>query len=270
MDEAVQLRMIADVPLGAFLSGGIDSSVIVGLASRHTKHLNTFSIGFEDHAFFDETAYANLVAKHFKTNHTVFKLTNKDLHESLDSMLGYIDEPFADSSALLVNLLSKFTRRHVTVALSGDGADELFGGYNKHAAEWNIVNGGLKSSVVSALQPIWRAMPKSRHSKAGNFFRQLDRFAVGAKMKAPARYWRWCAFAAEKDIDHLLLSPAILSSEYQSFKNYFTGGIGSDLNEILLADVNLVLPNDMLTKVDLMSMANSLEVRVPFLDHRVV
>ena len=102
MDAAVERRLVADVPLGAFLSGGIDSSVITALAARHTPHLNTFSIGFRDEPFFDETKYANLVAAKHKTNHTVFSLTNADLYEHLHEMLDYLDEPFADSSALAV------------------------------------------------------------------------------------------------------------------------------------------------------------------------
>jgi asparagine synthase (glutamine-hydrolysing) len=143
LEESVRKRLIADVPLGAFLSGGIDSSVIVALASRHTEHLNTFSIGYRDEPFFDETRYANLVAKKYKTNHTVFSLSNEDLYEHLFDMLDYTDEPFADSSALAVYILSKRTRKRVTVALSGDGADELFAGYNKHLGEYRVREGGF-------------------------------------------------------------------------------------------------------------------------------
>jgi asparagine synthase (glutamine-hydrolysing) len=271
MEESVRMRLVSDVPLGAFLSGGIDSSVIAGLASRHNGQLNTFSIGFKDQGFFDETDYASLVAKHFNTNHTVFKLTNEDLQESLHSLLAYIDEPFADSSALLVNLLSKFTRQHVTVALSGDGGDELFAGYNKHHAEWRLRQGGLQSALVGSLLPVWKLLPKSRHGKWGNLFRQLERYSEGTKLSAAERYWRWCSLMTESDAEALLLIPRD-EKEYNNIKKYYSATIkeAGSLNEVLLADVNLVLPNDMLTKVDLMSMANSLEVRVPFLDHRVV
>ena len=119
LEQSVQQRLIADVPLGAFLSGGIDSSVITALASQFTDQLNTFSIGYRDEAFFDETRYANLVAKKFKTNHTAFSLSNQDLYEHLFDVLDYIDEPFADSSALAVYILSKRTAQRVKVALSG-------------------------------------------------------------------------------------------------------------------------------------------------------
>src|SRR5690606_16836390 len=121
MDTSVQERMISDVPLGAFLSGGIDSSLIVALASRYTNNLNTFSIGYKDNPYFDETRYARLVADKYKTNHTVFSLSTNDFLEHVTDVLDYIDEPFADSSAIPVYILSMHTRKHVTVALSGDG-----------------------------------------------------------------------------------------------------------------------------------------------------
>ncbi|MCO5249181.1 MAG: asparagine synthase (glutamine-hydrolyzing) [Chitinophagales bacterium] len=271
--DAVKIRMISDVPLGAFLSGGIDSSVIVSQASKFTKQLNTFSIGFADNNFFDETYYAELVAKKYKTNHTVFKLQNKDLLESLHELLDYIDEPFADSSALLVNLLSKYTKKHVTVALSGDGGDELFAGYNKHMGEYTLRRGGWKANAVSLFAPVWSALPKSRHGKYSNLFRQLERFAIGMKLSQEERYWRWCCFLDEVSVKNLLLSDyhpdeTKIQTIKSTFLKYFTKG--GDLNEVLLADVNLVLPYDMHTKVDSMSMRNSLEVRAPFLDYRIV
>lgn len=273
LDDAVRLRLISDVPLGAFLSGGIDSSVIVSLATKHTKHLNTFSIGFEDNAFFDETEYANLVAKHFNTNHTVFKLKNDDLLQSLHELLDYTDEPFADSSALLVNLLSKFTKQHVTVALSGDGGDELFAGYNKHYGEWQSRNGSWKANAVKKLLPFWRLLPKSRSGGIGNKFRQLERFAEGMHLDAAERYWRWCCFMNDDEVNYMLngkpsqVLPSIIETRQQ-----FTKYIQADgsLNDCLRADIALVLANDMLVKVDRMSMRNSLEVRTPFLDYRVV
>jgi asparagine synthase (glutamine-hydrolysing) len=273
MEDSVRLRMIADVPLGAFLSGGIDSSVVVSQASKFTKNLNTFSIGFADNAFFDETVYANIVAKKYQTNHTVFKLKNEELFESLHEILDYIDEPFADSSALLVNLLSKYTRKHVTVALSGDAGDELFAGYNKHHGEYTIRNGGWKAQSVSLLGPVWKMLPKSRHGKFGNLFRQLERFALGMSLSQEERHWRWCCFLNDDEVRKLINSkyhpdPQIIKEVKASFLKYFTPG--GDLNETLLADMNLVLPYDMLTKVDSMSMRNSLEVRVPFLDYRIV
>ena len=271
LDAAVERRLISDVPLGAFLSGGIDSSAIVALASRHTKHLSTFSIGYKDEPLFDETKYAKLVAEKYKTEHTVFSLTNKDLFDHLHDVLDYIDEPFADSSALAVYILSRETRKHVTVALSGDGADELFGGYMKHLGEWNLRNGGWKAGIVNLLGPLWSILPKSRNSSLGNATRKLDKFSKGLKMDAKDRYWQWCGYADKK---YLAEMPAFFinreeAGKRKSFNTQFIGETNT-MNDVLKNDMQLVLPGDMLTKVDLMSMANSLEVRTPFLDVEVV
>lgn len=273
VDDSVSQRLVSDVPLGTFLSGGIDSTVVTSVAARHKSNLNTFSIGFRDEGFFDETAYAEKVAEKLKTNHSVFKLTNDDLLDSLNSLLEYIDEPFADSSALLVNLLSRYTRQHVTVALSGDGGDELFAGYNKHYGEWRIRNKGIAEFGVNMLTPLWKSLPKGRHGKWNNRIRQLERFADGMKLPPDERYWRWCSFIPSSGYkDYFLWNIPVVEAEMVMRRKRFTSLIkpDGDLNDDLYADVQLVLPNDMLTKVDLMSMANSLEVRVPLLDHRIV
>ncbi|MDI9320718.1 MAG: asparagine synthase (glutamine-hydrolyzing) [Phycisphaerales bacterium] len=274
MDESVQERMISDVPLGAFLSGGIDSSVIVALASRHTDKLNTFSVGYKDNKFFDETQYAQLVAKKYNTNHHVFSLSNNDFLEHLFGVLDYIDEPFADSSALPVYILSKNTRKHVTVALSGDGADEVFSGYNKHAAEWKMRQSSLAKTLVKLGAPLWHLLPHSRNNKITNLFRQLNRFAEGAKLGTQERYWRWASFNTPHEASALLHPNSLAKVDFQLLrgeKEAILAAIQSDdFNEVLLTDVNLVLLSDMLVKVDMMSMANSIEVRSPFLDKRVV
>lgn len=274
MDASIQERMIADVPLGAFLSGGIDSSVIVALASRHTNQLNTFSIGYKDNPFFDETKYAKLVADKYKTNHTVFSLTTDNFLEHLYSVLDYLDEPFADSSAIPEYILCHHTRKHVTVALSGDGGDEVFAGYNKHAAEWKIRQQSLLNTLVKAGGLVWKQLPRSRNNKITNLFRQLHRFAEGANLSEKDRYWRWASFNTPQQASALLTDTAnkqvdkILSAKQrEEILQYFKTG---DYNEVLLTDMNLVLLSDMLVKVDMMSMANSLEVRSPFLDYKVV
>lgn len=274
LEDSVKRRLVADVPLGAFLSGGIDSSVITALASKHKSDLHTFSIGFKDEKFFDETEYAKLVAKHFNTKHTVFALTNDDLYAHVTDILNYIDEPFADSSAINVFILSKETRKHATVALSGDGADELLGGYNKHAAFYRMLHPAWKENTVSALLPLLRLLPQSRNNAITNRVRQLARFGEGKKLSPSERYWRWAAFADEAEVSNLLQQSIDKNfiSEYSQRKNSLLKNIPENysMNHILLADVNIVLPNDMLTKVDLMSMAQGLEVRVPFLDVNVV
>ncbi len=271
MTASVERRLISDVPLGSFLSGGIDSSVVTAIASSFTSNLNTFSIGYQDEPLFDETKYAKLVADQYKTNHTVFSLRNKDLFDHLHEMLEYIDEPFADSSALAVNILCRETRKEVTVALSGDGADELFGGYMKHYGEWKLRNGGFKAQIVSMLGPVWEGLPKSRNSSFGNTIRKLQKFSRGMKANSADRYWQWCGYA---DADYLksMANFPLNSEEIEARKKYHTRFIGKtgNMNDILLNDMHLVLPGDMLTKVDLMSMANSLEVRTPFLDFELV
>lgn len=275
LDASVKRRLIADVPIGSFLSGGIDSSVITALASKHKPDLHTFSIGFKDEKFFDETHYARLVADHFKTEHTVFSLTNDDLYEHVHSILNYFDEPFADSSAINVYILSKQTRKHATVALSGDGADELLAGYNKHAAFYRSFHPGIKEKAVRAFNPLWKMIPQSRSNPLANKARQFNRFAEGMKLSPKERYWRWASFADETDSKSLLTADSqakISEQHYQESKSEILKDIGTtgNINEVLRTDTKLVLPNDMLTKVDLMSMANGLEVRTPFLDFEVV
>jgi len=275
LEASVQRRLIADVPLGAFLSGGIDSSVITGLAAKHKPDLHTFSIGFRDEKFFDETSYARLVAKHFKTEHTVFSLTNNDLYEHVNSILDYIDEPFADSSAINVYILSKETRKHATVALSGDGADELLAGYNKHAAFYRAIHPGWKEALVGSLLPLWKSFPQSRNNSFSNKARQLQRFAEGMKLSSKERYWHWAGFASREQAFQLFSQNSrdnLNRHEFNQFKEELLKTIPDkeSINDILLTDMNLVLPNDMLTKVDLMSMANALEVRTPFLDFELV
>jgi asparagine synthase (glutamine-hydrolysing) len=274
MDKSVKMRLISDVPLGAFLSGGIDSSVVVALAARHTHKLKTYSIGYKDNPYFDETPYANLVAKKYNTDHTVFSLTNDDFLEHIYDVLNYMDEPFADSSAIPEFILSYYTRKHVTVALSGDGGDEVFGGYNKHAAEWRMRNGGFLHSLVKFGKPVWKNLPKSRNNKLTNKIRQLDRYASVSSMTPSKRYWHWASFTKPVQVRELLhskIKDKINFQNLESIQKEFSEVVeGKDLNEILLADMSLVLPGDMLVKVDLMSMANSLEIRSPFLDHKVV
>ncbi len=276
MDESVKKRLIADVPLGAFLSGGIDSSVVVALASRHTDKLNTFSIGYKDNPFFDETAYALLVAKKYNTDHTVFSLGNDDFLQHIHDVLKYIDEPFADASSIPVYILSQHTRKHVTVALSGDGGDEVFAGYNKHKAEWRARQNGVLKALIRAGAPVWKMMPRSRNNKIGNLFRQLSRFAEGTSLGARERYWRWASLMQEEEAVSLLTPAAKEQVDWQAYKAQQDSLLsrldndGSRLEDMLATDIDLVLLSDMLVKVDLMSMANGLEIRSPFLDHEVV
>ncbi len=271
LETSVRRRLITDVPLGSFLSGGIDSTVVAALASKHTDHLQTFSIGFRDEPFFDETSYAEAASREIGTNHHTFQLTNDDLFTELFNMLDALDEPFADSSALAVYILSKKTRKHVTVALSGDGADEIFAGYNKHMAEWAIRNKQGFNIMIKTLHPFFKRLPQSRNSSVGNLIRQMNRYAEGLRLTHSERYWRWCGYANENDAEKLA-KHGFDKLEYAKRKNSVIAEIQSDgsINNVLTADTKMLLQNDMLIKADLMSMAHSLEVRVPFLDHDVV
>ena len=273
IEMAVEKRLVSDVPLGTFLSGGIDSSIISACAVKRVPGLNTFSLGYKDNPFFDETEYANLVAKKLKTNHTVFSVTTEEMFDNIFAVLDYIDEPFADSSSIAVYLLSKKTRQKVTVSLSGDGGDELFAGYNKHVAELRARQKSNTNLLLKTGLPLFKLLPKSRHSRATNLFRQIERYSEGLHLTRDQRYWKWCSLTSSNDAVNLFknISQTDLD-QAQAAQEQFLKMINpdGDLNDVLYADVKLVLPGDMLTKVDLMSMANSLEVRVPLLDYNVV
>jgi asparagine synthase (glutamine-hydrolysing) len=270
LESAVEARLTADVPVGCFLSGGIDSSVITAIASQQNKHLQTFSIGFKNNTYFDESVYAEVVAKKYNTHHQTFYLSENEAEAEIDNFLNAIDEPFADSSAFNVFILSKKTKQHVKVVLSGDGADELFAGYNKHRAEWMIRHQVLKTSALKSASSFTKLFPASRSGKLSNRIRQLERFANGAKLTAQERYWRWACFYEEGKAASLITLSSAEKKGFNELKSSYTSVINNDYNSTLLADVNLVLPSDMLTKVDRMSMANALEVRNPFLDYRMV
>ena len=270
LNQSISDRLVSDVPVGSFLSGGIDSSVITALASKQNKNLKTFSIGFKDNKHFDESVYAEVIAKKYKTDHQTFYLNEAEGESELDNFLNSIDEPFADSSAFNVFILSQKTKKHVKVVLSGDGADELFAGYNKHRAEWMIRNQKAKTLLIKNVGALSKFLPSSRSGKLGNKIRQLQRFSNGASLSAKDRYWRWASFYEESKAIDLISLSAEEKLAFAEIKKQYTGSISEDYNSVLLADVNMVLPSDMLTKVDRMSMAHGLEIRSPFLDYRMV
>ena len=272
VEEAVADRLISDVPLGSFLSGGVDSSVVVAVASQRVKGLHTFSIGFKDQPYFDETRYAEQVANRFGTEHTTFSLSNDDLLNQLPGMLAQMDMPFADSSALPVYMLCQETKKHVTVALSGDGGDELFSGYHKHAGEWAVRNDWKKKLLAEVLSPFIKPFAGGRGSAIENKIRQLNKFREGSRLDAFERYRRWAGVVGDRWVEELVLNPGTLDQEKSLLMPLVDGAgiLSTDFNGVLAADLQLVLPFDMLTKVDLMSMANSLEVRVPLLDYRLI
>lgn len=271
LDDAVRLRLVGDVPVGTFLSGGLDSSIVSALAVKHHSALKTFSVGYSDDPHFDESAYAQEVAAHIGSDHHTYLLSREDLADAYVRLLDAMDEPFADSSALPSFILYERTRKHVTVALSGDGADEIFGGYRRHQAELRWRSPGAAERAVSLLAPLWRALPRSRNSPWQERFRQYDRFARLSSGSPEERFLGIAAFTTREEAHALCAlpgSPEELAQRDRQLTNALSRMPG--MNGVLLADVMATLPNDMLQKVDLTSMAHALEVRTPFLDKRVV
>ena len=274
LEGAVKRRLISDVPLGAFLSGGIDSSIIVALMARNSSSpVKTFSIGYKDLPSFDETKYAQEVAKFNKTEHQEFKLGYKDILEAFPAVLETLDEPFADSSAVPTFIVSRETRRHVTVALSGDGGDELFAGYRMYLGEyWSQYYAKIPLFLRDGLiAPLLNTLPDARDKPSLEMIRRMKKFVRGMSISFPDRFYGWreiFPFSTRKELlnkppeENLYLN--LVRDMAEDEKDRFEGDI---INLMLYMDVKGLLPSDMLTKVDRMSMANSLEVRVPFLDH---
>jgi len=268
IDEEIKAGLSLSKSAGVFLSGGLDSSIITSCVSKLSDStIPTYSIHFGK-KYRSELEFARLVAKKYKTDHQEFILSNDDLFESLNSFLDYVDEPFADSSAIAVNTLCKRTKEQVTVALSGDGADELFAGYNKYQGEYRIQNPSFSETIVKGFHPLWKALPKSRNSVFGNTVRKLHKFSHGSSLNKKSRYIEWCSLGSEAFVKKLLCNYSSKQDLIKGVTKLINSSNG--INDILANDIELVLTNDMLTKVDLMSMANSLEVRVPFLDHKIV
>lgn len=262
--DAVEIRMISDVPLGSFLSGGLDSSSIAAIAqeklSKEGSRLRTFSLGFED-ASYDESSFASQVASHLGTEH--FQATAHPNTELWSALQKHADEPFGDSSIIPTTLLSGMTREHVTVALSGDAGDELFGGYDTHKA-WllaqsvpNVFKGALKG--FSSLAPV------DYKSKVSWSFK-LQRFSRDLETNPLRRHLDWMATFTDESRQKLLGDQFIPSSEIMPLDNLDP----NDFRSIQYLDIRYYLPGDILRKVDLASMFHSLEARVPFLDYRIV
>jgi asparagine synthase (glutamine-hydrolysing) len=274
LESAVKRRLISDVPLGAFLSGGIDSSIIVALMARNSSRpVKTFSIGYKDLPSFDETRYAREVAQFNNTDHHEFKLSFKDILDAFPLVLENLDEPFADSSAVPTFIVSRETRNCVTVALSGDGGDELFAGYRMYLGEyWSHYYSKIPTFLRNGLiAPLINTLPDARDKPGLEMVRRMKKFVKGMSRSFPERFCGW------REIFSFPMRQRILKSRPE--ENLYLEHIrtmvkkeqgrfhGDTINLMLFMDVKGLLPGDMLTKVDRMSMANALEVRVPFLDH---
>ncbi|MAU12482.1 MAG: asparagine synthase (glutamine-hydrolyzing) [Anaerolineaceae bacterium] len=265
LTEAVRLRLIADVPLGAFLSGGLDSSLIVALMQQHTNAtVKSFSIGFSGDASFDETPYAQQVATELGTEHVNFTVAPETM-SLLDKLVWHYDAPFADSSAIPTFLVSYLTRQHVTVALTGDGGDELFAGYDRfYAASLVKTLGGL---VPRRVWQMAAGALSSVPEGTGYYDRikRARRFVRGASQPLALAYFDWVRlFSAD-------LAQQLTRSSYDAGGAHFTNWVGqpTDLGRILHANMTTYLPDDLLIKADRCSMAASLEARAPFLDHEL-
>jgi asparagine synthase (glutamine-hydrolysing) len=272
--EAVKLRLISEVPLGAFLSGGVDSSVVVALMARESPTpVKTFSIGFEEQDF-SELKYAKMVAESVGAEYNEFVVRPNAL-EVLPTLVEHYGEPYADSSAIPTYYVSKETRRYVTVALNGDGGDESFAGYERHAA-MKLAELYLKFPRLAreflVEKPV-RLIPTSEIKKSRA--RDLKRFLEAAALPKTERYFRWMSTfygEAKRELYTEDFSRAVEGQNASGvLEKWFAAANGSGLlDATLLADQMTYLPNDLLVKVDIASMAVSLEARSPFLDHKVI
>ncbi len=273
--DAVKSQLVADVPLGVFLSGGVDSTTVVAFArAAHSGPLKTFSIGFDDPSY-DETGLARRTAAFFGTDHTELTV-RPDARDLAPKLVAHFDEPFADSSAIPTYYLAQLTRQHVTVALGGDGGDELFAGYATYQADklarlYERLPAPLSQGLLPALV---RRLPVS--DRKVSFDLKARRFVEHALLEPGRRHYAWKAFFSD-DLKAALLTPDVrvcLNGGLDGYGPYRRQieavGHLDPLSRWQYADTRVSLPDDMLTKVDRMSMAHSLEARVPLLDVRLV
>jgi len=267
--ESVRLRMVSDVPLGAFLSGGIDSSIVSAIMSNVSeKPVNTFSIGFKEKAY-DESERAKLVADHIQSNHHVYFVDHNDLLGIVDETLSYFDEPFGDSSAIPSMIVAKKAREKVTVVLTGDCADELFGGYEKYLAKHYTDKYNAYPKIArKAFESFVKLIP---HANATNHtLRKMKKVITSASLQPDEQYKQLCSLGYNVEEKSKLLKPNFAEDVSQHITKYFNERSGDELSKTFYSDVKLVLEGDMLTKVDRACMLNSLEARVPFLDSKIV
>jgi len=272
--EATKMRLISDVPLGAFLSGGIDSSSVVAMMSQlSSEPVKTYSIGFEEQSF-NELKYARIVAERFGTDHHEF-IVKPNAIEVLPKLIWHYNEPYADSSAIPTYYVAKVTRQHVTVALNGDGGDESFGGYERYVANkladyYQRIPAFIREGAIARLV---KKLPESTERR--DIVRRFKRFTAAIPYTRERRYAQWmCQF--DNDTKYQLYSPefrermARIDSIDLLVDIYSKAKAVDFADKTFYADVMAYLPNDLLVKVDIASMAHSLEARSPYLDHRLM
>lgn len=271
--DAVKIRLMSDVPLGAFLSGGIDSSAIVAMMSRvMDRPVKTFSIAFKEDTY-NESPYAQQIANRFNTEHHV-EVIEPNALELTEKLVGFLDEPFGDFSIFPTYLVSKMARKHVTVSLSGDGGDELFAGYDTYIAnKAGRAYERLPGLLRGAMHPILNRIPPTEKKKG--LINRAKRFVEGMQLPPDLEHTRWMIFLQEAEKPKLYsddLQDVLNGSDsFEFIRSYFNRVNTTDpLNRQLYVDIKSYLVDDILVKVDRMSMATSLETRVPFLDHRFV
>ena len=273
LERAVRSRLVADVPVGVFLSGGIDSGVIAALAAKANRKIECFSIGFDEPSF-DESSHAKSIAKALGLNHRLKIFNTREMLDNLDELPNFLDEPLADASILPSYLLSKVASERLKVALSGDGGDELFAGYPTYQAHriityYDLLPETLKNSVKALAA--W--LPVSHGNISTDF--KIKQFLRGAGVSPEIRFFMWMGSFTESEKKGLLSSDvrAALAHEntYEDVFAYIReSGLNKDLERILYLSMKLYLQDDILVKVDRAAMANGLEVRCPLLDQELV
>ena len=275
--ESVSMRLISDVPLGVLLSGGIDSSTVAALACETARdRVKTFSIAFEEKSF-DESSYARLVAKHLGTQHFEKRFTEKEMLDIVPEIPRLLDEPLGDASLIPTFLVSQFTREHVTVALGGDGGDELLAGYPTYVAHrlagyYRSIPGIIRERLI---EPVVARLPVSTDNLSFDF--KAKRFVQGAALPLGARHTVWMG-SYDSEHQRALLAPEIINQcpddavfdEISPYDKLTGSGIADPVELMMTLDAGHYLSECVLFKVDRASMAASLETRAPFLDHTLV
>jgi asparagine synthase (glutamine-hydrolysing) len=273
LETAVAARLVADVPVGIFLSGGLDSSLVAALAKKSNDQIECFSIGFDEKSF-DESAHAVQVARSLNLKHHLEVFAMKEMLENIEALSRMLDEPLADASVLPTYLLSKITAKKVKVALSGDGGDELFAGYPTYQAHRLITYyDSLPEPLKNTVKRVAARLPVS-HSNISHDFK-IKQFLRGAGVSSEIRFFIWMGGFLETEKRNLLTDDLKRATggihPFEDVLRYIHAcGLTKDLERILYLSMKLYLQDDILVKVDRASMANSLEVRCPFLDQRVV